>query len=501
MRENKGVDWIDLDELQSNCANDESKFTYTPLRVVSWNILGDGLKLALSAKHDYCSLHLRQWKEGRCERTAHKILALDADIVCLQECLPSMFDDLTDVASLKREYVGFHMNDHLIHHLDEFLEEEESSRDSIHPNGIQTTTNSLLGQEEYGNAILLRRSLLSDDIVDLKFVKSCLFQTIGPQLSSTASSSVTGKARKRFLTLDCYGFIVMKLRILPRSKTTKFQETVTPVDIILIGTHLYWNPCDPHVKALQAEVLAQVAHICARGKLPTNIKGRMNPTENPCLVIIGGDFNSVPIFQPEFIATTEEVQALTALCAPTLHISIERLPYSFQQSGVFRLLTHGILESNHPEHPDTFGRGNSATSSKKKKMKMCGPMLADPFVVDSPTGFQMPYAYPNHLFTKADDLSIPSYEDVKIRQNEWPDLTTKVTEFEGVIDYIFWRFVPNKSISDASSNEKKRNQLLSFHQTEILRLPTLHGPIPDEIQTSDHLPVGMKFHLSLSFDC
>ena len=494
MKENNGVDWIDLNELQSHCANEESKFTYTPLRVVSWNILGDGLKLALSTKHDYCPLHLRQWKEGRCERTAHKILALDADIVCLQECLPSMFDDLTDVASVKREYVGFHMKDHLIHQLDEFLEEnkKESSSDSIHPNEIQTTTNSLLGQEEYGNAILLRRSLLSDDIVDLKYVKSCLFQTIGPQLSSTAASLVTGKARKRFLTLDCYGFIVMKLQIFPRCKTTKLQETVAPVDIILIGTHLYWNPCDPHVKALQAEVLAQVANICARGTLPTNIKDGMNPAENPCLVIIGGDFNSVPIFQPEFIATTEEVQALTALCAPNLHISTEKLPYSFQQSGVFRLLTHGILESNHPEHPDTFGRGNSATSSsKKKKMKICGPMLADPFVADSPTGFQMPYVYPNHLFTKTDDLSIPSYEDVETRPNEWPALTTKVTEFEGVIDYIFWRLVPNN---------RTRNQLLTFHQTEILRLPTLHGPIPDEIQTSDHLPVGMKFHLSVSFD-
>lgn len=565
----------------------------TPLRIVSWNILGDGLKLALSTKHEYCPRHLRLWHpcssvdttttttttttiRSRCERTAQNLLSLKADIFCLQECFPKMFDDLTN--HLQGEFIGFHMKDHLVPSIQDFLSNDTTIDTNNNNTTVSaTTTTTTTGQEEYGNAIFLRRSLISDGIIELRWVKSGLFQTIGPQLNSTASSKVTGKARKRFLTLDCYGFLVMKLRIMPTTtmlqthkpnntslNVSNISHTSQPIDAFIIGTHLYWNPWDPQVKALQAEVLAQLSNICAHGKLPTPPsntpsslrKGSLLPSrdtktipnfvkastnsnsntntshgnknnrstieeKNPCVVIIGGDFNSVPHFQPEFISTKEELQALTALCSKQgdicsstctlqpislyvdtserVNIQVERLPLSFQQSGVFRLLTYGLLEPNHPEHPDTYGRGGANTTTRRRKMHVCGTMYTDPFAVDSsPDGFQMAYAYPHEPLDRNNGVKLSnqrmSDDDTS---NAWPALTTKVPEFEGVIDYIFWKFLPGKSSTRAFNGKQMK---LRLNQTEVLRVPRLNGPIPDETHTSDHLPVGMGFCICANFD-
>ncbi len=556
-----------------------------PLRIVSWNILGDGAKLALSTKHDYCPLHLRVWAKdipitssldvgttepsfrNRCERTAETLLSLGADIYCLQECLPNMWDDLLAYGPLQNEFMGFHMKDHMVHSIDDFLTDERITDDcectmdpsvfertrTVDVDTTAKTSSATQGREEYGNAILLRRSLILDGTIQIRWVKSGLFQTIGPQLASTASSKVTGKARKRFLTLDCYGFVAMKLRIRPSSTIRRQQRQQAtyihqnessnsnvsdwnePMDAIIIGTHLYWNPWDPHVKALQAEVLAQICYICAEGALPPihNPSSRLNAEEasksttqtsnidinhnstlqdKPCVVIIGGDFNSVPHFQPEFVETKEELQTLLELCArqgsrgsdtvPQISPSIEDsstemkiqlhdLPISFQQSGVFRLLTHGLLEPNHPEHPDTYGRGGAKALTRTKKIVLCGPMYVNPYEMPSPQGFQMAYNYPCDTRAKTDE------EMHDLDNNAWPALTTKVPEFEGVIDYIFWKFHSRKY----SSTDPTREQGKFFvEQTESLRVPCPKGPIPDEFHTSDHLPVGMGFSVRVCFD-
>jgi len=578
--------WNDI-PLQ-HVAEEKNMFCTAPLRVVSWNILGDGSKLALSAKHDYCPRHLRLWAKdsavpssfdtgateaiisSRCERTAETLLSLAADIYCLQECLPKMFDDLLAYGPLQNEFIGFHMKDHMVHSIHDFLSDDKttvSNDNKNHPSAYEPTGTTAdvanvpnkcpatLGQEEYGNALLLRRSLILDGTIQINWVKSGLFQTIGPQLASTASSRVTGRARKRFLTLDCYGFVAMKLRIrLSRNMGLQQQTTSNgnisgmeePIDAIIIGTHLYWNPWDPHVKALQAEVLAQVCNICAQGALPrynatSSISDKkvtayseeeaskstaprtsdigvnnINTRDKQCVIIVGGDFNSVPHFQPEFVETKEECQTLMEMCykqgsmssdtssvqrsppaedssVAEVKIQIKRLPISFRQSGVFRLLTHGLLEPNHPEHPDTYGRGGAMVLKKSKKIKVCGPMYANPFEITSPNGFQMAYDYPHETLT-INDEEMHTFECWHTKnedsRNAWPALTTKVPEFEGVIDYIFWKFCSRKHSLAESNREQSK---FYFQQTESLRVPYLRGPIPDESFTSDHLPVGMGF--------
>ena len=63
------------------------------LTVITYNILGDGEKLALSKKHDYCARELRLWA-SRCPRLVAEISGYGAGVVGLQECSARMFRDL-----------------------------------------------------------------------------------------------------------------------------------------------------------------------------------------------------------------------------------------------------------------------------------------------------------------------------------------------------------------------------------------------------------------------
>ena len=72
--------------------------SYPSARILNYNILADGLRLALSPKHAYCPLPLREWagEAGRCERLARELAAYDADILCLQECSFTAFNQLQE---------------------------------------------------------------------------------------------------------------------------------------------------------------------------------------------------------------------------------------------------------------------------------------------------------------------------------------------------------------------------------------------------------------------
>ena len=59
-------------------------------RIITWNILADGPGLALSSKHDYCPLELREWP-GRVQRILSTLRSYEADLVCLQECSAAAF--------------------------------------------------------------------------------------------------------------------------------------------------------------------------------------------------------------------------------------------------------------------------------------------------------------------------------------------------------------------------------------------------------------------------
>jgi len=72
------------------------------VRLVSYNILGDGAKLALSEKHGYCPRELRVWGDegaaggkGRCTRLVEEIAGYQPDLLCVQELSIRMMADLS----------------------------------------------------------------------------------------------------------------------------------------------------------------------------------------------------------------------------------------------------------------------------------------------------------------------------------------------------------------------------------------------------------------------
>ena len=67
--------------------------------LVTYNILADGDRLAMSSKHDYCSRELREWgdaKRGRCARLIAELNGYEADVICLQECSAKAFVQIQD---------------------------------------------------------------------------------------------------------------------------------------------------------------------------------------------------------------------------------------------------------------------------------------------------------------------------------------------------------------------------------------------------------------------
>ena len=71
------------------------------VRLVSYNILGDGPNLALSEKHGYCPRELRLWGDegaaggkGRCSRLVEEVAGYRPDLLCVQELSIRMMADL-----------------------------------------------------------------------------------------------------------------------------------------------------------------------------------------------------------------------------------------------------------------------------------------------------------------------------------------------------------------------------------------------------------------------
>ena len=67
--------------------------------LVTYNILADGERLAMSSKHDYCSRELREWgdsRRGRCARLVAELSSYEADVICLQECSATAFVQIQD---------------------------------------------------------------------------------------------------------------------------------------------------------------------------------------------------------------------------------------------------------------------------------------------------------------------------------------------------------------------------------------------------------------------
>ena len=392
-------------------------------KLITWNILADGPGLALSSKHDYCPLDLREWPK-RVQRILAALTSFNADLVCLQECSAAAFeDDLrpglggdelpsnmlapppTDAGGL----AGFHWS--------AFLPEAQRERARTSSTGL---------------AIFVRPSLWEPVAA-----KSVLFSSL------VEDGRHSGRLRDK---LRSQGDGALLLLVRCRSSGQR---------LLLVNTHLFWDPHWPHVKACQAELC------CSAARAFLEEACALPPGAPPPALAICGDFNSVPHLQPAFLP-----EAQRALLPAAGERSAE-----WAHSAAYALLATGETPSHHPEHPDSYGRvdapppppppGADADAMKPRKRakherRLLGPLRHQLGLRDAYAGALAPGPLP--LSTRADD-------------------------FAGTLDYIWL------------SERARVRQVLQMPYP--LERPEELGQIPDALWPSDHLPLGVQLQLQL----
>ena len=545
-----------------------------PLKVISYNVLSDGIRGAMSCKHNYCSEELRVWKDShysnsrysatqrnlRLHRVVQRLLELDADIICLQEAgkeflhdfmsmeeISLIYDDIKRSVQFSDLYSGYHVAD--------FLREEDETK--------------IDRPDEMDNLILVRNELIKDGTIEVIKVQSFLYK------NNLTKGRHTGKNKKRLSSLEetsMFMRLVVNIPLPEEICDTTYTTTTNNNDCIskshvtkkvplLIGnTHLFWDPRYPQVKASQAELFvnlgAQEAH---------NFVRENDFDDDHVNIIFCGDFNTVCNFQPRFCFDVEKGDSVSSINGDTplpllsedtfrqLSIppgidaarptgeahniycffpklqpdssslvttpNIHSLPQCVL-SGGFQLYACGTLPSCHPEHPDSFRKTPQQLEQRnncKKKSNGMGSM----FLATGP----LIHAYSSYPLV----------------------ITTKVPEFEGWIDHLWYSTynvskLPHESASNSSSKEdqeqgkriskgkktsvkKQENDACrissslvseititsissslvgekdshtSMTQTGYLKIVDEDSSyLPNSREPSDHLPVGASFVLSV----
>jgi CCR4-NOT transcription complex subunit 6 len=288
-------------------------------------------------------------------------------------------------------------------------------------------------------------------------------------LASSLSPIVTGKQSTGTTPISAYLDFVKERE--DGAIIALLRDTQANQLFVAASLHLYWDPKHPEIKAAQATLLcAAIREFLERQSTnsifthntstsvdqPSKEKApelvvtkkfkRHDASEIP--VIIGGDFNSLPIKRySDAFDTVPEGEELV--------------------SGVYELLTKGQITSEHQDHP-----------ARRRRIKGDGGSGGD--------------------FQKLRNIELTSKGFVfnSAAKEAWgsePLFTNRTPGFTGCLDYIFFsakNFFEVSEIlempfgSDGSGvvgeEEKEAEVLGSF------------PPIPNEVWPSDHLAVGAK---------
>lgn len=395
-------------------------------RIITWNILADGPGLALSSKHDYCPLELREWP-GRVQRILSTLRSYEADLVCLQECSAAAF------AQDLQPGLGEGLEPNVLSP-GALSGQLLASRDSPPPGCAAGLTgfhySALLPTEEQREQARAASTGLAT------FVRTAAWEPLAAKAvlfsSLVEDGRHTGRLRDKLRSQSDAALLV-----LVRCRSSGQA-------LLLVNTHLFWDPHWPHVKACQAELACKAA------------AGFLAELAAPPALAICGDFNSVPHLQPAFLPEGQRAR---------LPADAER-PAAWAASAAYALLSTGETPPHHPEHPDSFGRAEAswppapapaAKPSKKAKHErtLVGPLRHTLGLRDAYAGALAPGPLP---------------------------LSTRADNFAGTLDYVWL---------DARAEVR---QVLAMPYP--IERPGEQGQIPDAEWPSDHLPLGVQVQLS-----
>mmetsp|Transcript_20816 Transcript_20816/g.31095 ORF Transcript_20816/g.31095 Transcript_20816/m.31095 type:complete len:457 (+) Transcript_20816:33-1403(+) len=269
LREFQGAPGVEMDEL----LKDPLKF-----RVLTYNVLADGPRYALSDYHGYSPIEHRRWK-SRYPRILSEIKHYDPDILCLQEVTRPMFQN-SFYRDLQSEYTGVYA--------------AKSDRRSKY----QTSAMFLRTR---------RFKVLNGSLVSFARMSEDYFRSLGAHEGGFNDLDLMARMGAQ----DDKALIAL------------LEDRTAKRKLIAISTHLYWNPKEPHVKSLQAFLLARATSDFIE-------RHQLDIDEIP--LVLGGDFNSLPI-----------------KTVPDIYDPV--IPPEGLQSGVYAGITTGKIASEHPDHP------------------------------------------------------------------------------------------------------------------------------------------------------
>jgi len=526
-----------------------------PLKVISYNILRDGNRGAMGDIHDYCSEEFRVWKDPhysnstynttqrnlRLHRVVQRLLELDADIICLYEAgkdflhdfmsmqeISLICDDIERSVRFSDLYSGYHVADSLT------KEDEMSINRPV----------------EMENLILVRNELIKNGTIEILKVQSFLYK------NNLAKGRFTENNKKLFSNREetCIFMRVMVNISLPEvncdnnfaaintnndtiSNINVLQNTLKRVPLLIGSTHFLWDPHYPHVKAIMAELFANLGAQEAHDFIREN-----DLDDDHVNIIFCGDFNTVCHFQPRY-CLDEEKEVINGEIIPLLSndnfrqlrispgidavkptgeanqiycffpnlqpesSSLVTTPnmYSLSQcvlSGAFQLYACGTLPSYHPEHPDSFRKtaqqlemGNNC----KKQSSGMGSM----FIATGP----LKHAYSSHPLAKTssypdfvgwvDHIWYSTYDVTKLSYESVQNSLNKEDQEKG--EKKEEPFLVNEVTSSNSSFSIAGGKGPYSFMTQTGYLKTTGENLylfPNSHEPSDHLPVGAIFCFS-----
>eukprot|EP00466_Bigelowiella_natans_P020972 jgi/Bigna1/71892/fgenesh1_pg.17_\ len=283
MREFQLAQDIDFEEVKKDLGR---------FRIFSYNVLADGPRYAMSDYHGYSPIECRRWK-SRYPRIMSEISYYNPDIICLQEITRPMFQN-SFYRDLQSNYTGLYAA-------------KTDRRSKYQTSAMFVRTN--------------RFKVLNGSLISFARMSEDYFRGLGAPFTGfdlVQKISLSAAHEGSFNDLD----------LMARAQDDKalialLQNRETEQRFVAVSTHLYWNPKEPHVKALQAYLLSKAVNDFIE-------RNGLDASKTP--LAIAGDFNSLPN------------KTVADIYDPVV-------PPGGLKSGAYEGLTTGILPIKHPDHP------------------------------------------------------------------------------------------------------------------------------------------------------
>ena len=430
------------------------------LRIMSFNILADGHRYALSDRFNYCPLKYRKWNY-RFKRLIAEIEAYQPDIIGLQETTYKTYHNSLQFALDSIGYGSVHI-----------IRDE-----AAHKNGFDSQTDCIVFNKH-------KFDLINHKIV--RFDRECEKEKYEKYFGETGSDFRSKSLKK------CPDILVVL-----HLKMKHFEHT--PYEFIACSTHLLWNPKQPHIKLSQALMINTALEELVVSEWKLDLQ------QIP--MVICGDFNALHIktspdrYDP-YLTEGEEMKS------GVYQLMTEQLVDSGHYDHPKRRIYEKIYRSIYYQMNDISKSENEEETEEEAIERIKGINIDElaENVVDSEE-------YPQLLQLKfiegmSDFESNIRWKSAYCTSGNEPVWTNHVPHFSATIDYIFCNdqfrvlsylehpvqrglshHIPNLDAMQNGMDDSAKNSLEKMEKEKEVDEGKQFPFLPNAQYISDHLPL------------